>query len=128
MPSIQMLIPDWSLPWLVAAALLAFVFGAYRLSLVLGIIPVLKLVITPILPPLAHSLLPTWALPLALAIVGLLALHGLIGLIFGRETASQFTGSVLISLFAMTARAPVAGARTLRGPVLRALRTILKRQ
>lgn len=111
LPALHLLIPDWSLPWLVLAAAIAFLAGAMRLSLTLGSIPVIKLVVGPALVPLVGTVLPIWALPSAAALCGLLALHGLIGLVFGREAAGQFTGSVLVALCLLVLKAPLAGMR-----------------
>ncbi len=106
-----LLVPEWVLPWIVLAAAVAYLVGALRLSLALGLIPVVKLILAPVLAPYFWQL-PVWLLPAVVLLLFLLVLQGIVSLVFGRETAGQFVGAILMRCCEWPI---VALLRTIRG-------------
>lgn len=72
--ALQFVIPDWSIPWIVLGAAVAYFVGAFRLALALGLIPVIQFIVLPGLMPVIDQLL-IWVMPLIYVVIGLLILQ-----------------------------------------------------
>lgn len=103
--TIPALFPTWTLPWFALAAVIAFLMRDLRLSLALAMVPLLRLVLIPTLWPVVAEF-PVWALLILAVVIVIHTLHRLIVLVFGKQAAGHFTGSVLVSGAAWMLRTP----------------------
>lgn len=94
---LSVFLPGWALPWVVVAAVAAFIIGARRLGIALAILLVMDQVAAPLLAPVLAEL-PWWVLALVTLVVVLLVVHGLIAAVFGAEAAGHFTGTWLVRI------------------------------
>ena len=89
--------PAWLLPWIAVLAIGALIVGARSLAIFLFTLLAVELVLVPMLGVWLESW-PLWAVLLAAVIFALSIVNGLIALVFGKEAAGNYTGTMLVRL------------------------------
>lgn len=90
-------LPEWALPWVAVLGIAAWIMGARPLALAAAMLLLAELVLAPLLAPWLTTL-PVWALLLLGGIMVLMVLHGVVDVLFGKETAGHITGTYLVRL------------------------------
>lgn len=102
---LMLLLPEWVVAWFAVGALVAAILGQQRLAFGLGLVPLIDWVLIPVLLPLIDQVPLVVLLPV-LALIAITILHGIVQVLFGRETAGQVTGTYLVRLIDTTIRFP----------------------
>lgn len=92
-----LLLPEWAMVWCFVIAGAAFILGARRPALLLVAVPLFHWLVWPAVSQVFFDL-PFLMQALITVLVPLLAVHGLISLVFGREAAGHFSGNWLVRL------------------------------
>lgn len=111
-PSLFMFLPPWAAPWVVTIAIGAWIVGARRLATVLGVLLVVDALAAPLIEPWLATV-PLWALAAGGLVLGLLVVHDLVSLVFGRGVADHFVGQWLLRLADYLILGPFRGIRWL---------------
>lgn len=94
---LALLMPEWMLPWVAVAAVAAWILGARRAAIALGLFFAMDVLVAPALAPwLAEQ--PAWALALLTLAMGLMMLQGLLTFLFGRGATDHFVGTWLVRI------------------------------
>ena len=110
---IGMLIPDWVLGWLAVAAVGAAIIGLPR-RIVFGFAapPLFRWIILPNIDPW-FAAQPFWFRTSAVLIISLLGIQAAITLVFGKQVAGHFVGTMLVRLFDLLLLGPLRGIAAL---------------
>ena len=93
------LLPDWVLGWLMVAAIGGAIIGLpRRVVLGLAVPPAFRWVIMPAIGPW-FSVQPLWLQAVAFLAVALLTAQSVLTLVFGKEAAGHFIGTMLVRVF-----------------------------
>ena len=93
------LLPDWVLGWLVVAAIGGAIIGLPR-RVVFGFAtpPAFRWIIMPAIGPW-FATQPIWFQAIAFLLIALLAIQSALSLVFGKEAAGHFVGTMLVRIF-----------------------------
>lgn len=91
------LLPDWAVAWSAIAAVACLIMGAKRWAAAIAMVPIGRWILWPIFTQFFPGL-PVWVQLLFGLVGALLIVHGFTSLIFGRETAGQVTGTLIVRI------------------------------